>query len=158
MACLPAIGVRHVAEVVALGDAAAARVEPTSVLGGHLHLRLALADPTMPDHVQIALAAAEATDDPELGALATYWGAWGQAGPAPSRDAVDDLRAGSHRPRGRWRGPLLPDPLGRRRPPPRDGPPHGGHPALAEIRRGDGVHAVQRHGLVRGGAARPRPG
>ena len=34
MACLPAIGVRHVAEVVALGEAAAARVEPTSVLGG----------------------------------------------------------------------------------------------------------------------------
>ena len=89
MACLPAIGVRHVAEVVALGEAVAARVEPISVLGGHLHLRLALADPTMPDHVQIALAAAEATDDPELGALAAYWGAWGQAGPAPSRDAVD---------------------------------------------------------------------
>ena len=109
-------------------------------------------------HVQIALAAAEATDDPELGALATYWGTWGQAGPAPSRDAVDDLRAGSHRPRGRWGGPLLPDPLGRRGPPPRDGPPHGGHPALAEIRRGDGVHAVQRHGLVGGDAARPRPG
>ena len=39
---------------------------------------------------------------------------------------------------------------------PRDGPPRGGHPALAAVRRGDGVHAVQRHGLVGGDAARPR--
>ena len=89
MACLPAIGVRHVAEVIALGEAAAARVAPTSVLGGHLHLRLALADPAIPDHVEIAVAAAEATNDPELRALATFWKAWGQAGAAPSRDAVD---------------------------------------------------------------------
>ena len=156
MACLPAIGVRHVAEVVALGDAAAARVEPTSVLGGHLHLRLALADPTMPDHVQIALAAAEATDDPELGALATLLGDLGAGRPGAEPRRGGGLRACSQRPRGRRRGPLLPDPLGRRRPPPRDGPPRGGHPALAAIRRGDGVHAVQRHGLVRGDAARPR--
>ena len=128
------------------------------MLGGHLHLRLALADPTMPDHVQIALAAAEATDDPELGALATYWGAWGQAGPAPSRDAVatyDRARialgeAGEeHFSRTHWAVA---------RPPPRDGPPHGGHPALAAVRRGDGVQAVQRHGLVGGDAARPRAG
>jgi predicted ATPase/class 3 adenylate cyclase/DNA-binding CsgD family transcriptional regulator len=91
MACLPAIGVRHLAEVVVLGDAVAARVDETSALGGHLHLRLALADPTMPTHVQIALAAAEATGDPELTALATYWGSWNEAGVAPTREAVARL-------------------------------------------------------------------
>ena len=98
MACLPAIGVRHLAEVVALGDAVADRLEPTSVLGGHLHLRLALADPTMPVHVQLALAAAEATNDPELRALATYWEPGGrQARRRAGRRG--DLRPARDRPR-----------------------------------------------------------
>ena len=97
--------------------------------------------------------------DPELGAL---------------RDLLGGLGAGAARRRAetRWRattglGIALGD-AGEEhfsrthwavgRPPPRDGPPHGGHPALAAIRRGHGVHAVQRHGLVGGDTARPGAG
>ncbi|MDQ3147089.1 MAG: LuxR family transcriptional regulator, partial [Actinomycetota bacterium] len=77
MACLPAMGVRHMAEAAAIGDRVAGRVEEMSVLGGRLHLQLALVDPTMPRHVEIAVAAAEATGDRDLGAHAAFWAAWG---------------------------------------------------------------------------------
>lgn len=88
MACLPAMSVRHLAEAAALGDQVASRVDELSVLGGKLHLQLALVDPTMPRHVELGLAAAAATDDPELQAHASYWGSWDAASVDPTVDAV----------------------------------------------------------------------
>ena len=88
MACLPAMGVRHMAEAAALGERASARIQETSVLGGQLHLQLALVEPTVPRHVEIGFAAAEVTGDPDLGAHAAFWWCWGTAGAHPTRDAV----------------------------------------------------------------------
>jgi predicted ATPase/DNA-binding CsgD family transcriptional regulator len=88
MACLPGMAVRHVAESAALGDRVAARVDSLSVLGGHLHMRLALVDPTDPSHIQRLLAAAEATGDPEVGAYAAYMGSWFAAQGDPGPDAL----------------------------------------------------------------------
>jgi predicted ATPase/class 3 adenylate cyclase/DNA-binding CsgD family transcriptional regulator len=97
MACLPAMSVRHMAEAAALGERAAARVDALSVLGGHLQLKLALVDPTMPQHVQLGLAAAEATGDPELQAHAAFWGAWEAASADPTPEAMAEFDAARQR-------------------------------------------------------------
>jgi predicted ATPase/class 3 adenylate cyclase/DNA-binding CsgD family transcriptional regulator len=93
MACLPALGVRHTAEAAALGERVAARVEPLSVLEGNLRLRLALADPMNQQHVAAGVAAAEATQDPDLARQAAYFGTWQAAGAEPTlehRDRLED--------------------------------------------------------------------
>jgi DNA-binding CsgD family transcriptional regulator len=92
MASLPAIGVRHTAEAAALGERVAVRVERGTLLEGNLRLRLALADPMNPRHVQLGLEAAVATQDPELGRSAAYWGAWNVAGEVPTVEHRDRLR------------------------------------------------------------------
>jgi predicted ATPase/class 3 adenylate cyclase/DNA-binding CsgD family transcriptional regulator len=94
MACLPAMAVRHAAEATALGDRVVPRVDALSSLGGHLHFRLALVDPTGPDHIATGVAAAEATGDPELVAQAGFWAGWLAAYADPTRDAIAALRAG----------------------------------------------------------------
>ena len=89
MACLPAIGVRHTAEATALAAQVAERVDPLSLVGGRLHMRLALADPTYPVHVEASVAAAEATGDRDLTAHAQFWSTWGIAGAEPTTAARD---------------------------------------------------------------------
>lgn len=64
-----------------------------SVLGGHLHLQLALVDPTMPRHAGIVVAAAEATGDPDLQVHAAFWGGWKDAVEDPTPQAVGALVA-----------------------------------------------------------------
>jgi predicted ATPase/class 3 adenylate cyclase/DNA-binding CsgD family transcriptional regulator len=93
MACLPTIGVRHTAEAAALGMKVAERVDGTSLLGGRLHMRLALADPTNPFHVGMSVQAAMATGDPDLTAHADFWSRWQAAGAEPTIAARDELHA-----------------------------------------------------------------
>jgi predicted ATPase/class 3 adenylate cyclase/DNA-binding CsgD family transcriptional regulator len=93
MACLPAISVRHVAEAASLGEKVEARVDPLSVLGGRLHLQLALVDPTLARHVELGVAAAEATGDPDLTAYARFWAAWESAAGDPTRETIATLVA-----------------------------------------------------------------
>jgi predicted ATPase/DNA-binding CsgD family transcriptional regulator len=97
MACLPAIGVRHTAEATALAERVAERVDPVSLVGGRLHMRLALADPTYPVHVETSVAAAEATGDEDLTAHAHFWSTWGVAGAEPTTAARDAHEASRRR-------------------------------------------------------------
>ena len=92
MACLPAMAVRHVIEAAVLGNRAAARVDERSVLGGRLHLRLILVEPTNPEHVALGVAAAEATGDPDLLVTANYMAAWRTSQSEPTREVASRLR------------------------------------------------------------------
>ena len=88
MACLPAISVRHSAEAAALGDRVTRRVDELTVLGGRLHLQLALVDPTMPRHIELGLAAAQATGDADLNTHAAFWTSGAACDLDPTPDAV----------------------------------------------------------------------
>lgn len=89
MACLPAMSVRHMAEASALGERVAGRVDATTVLGGMLHLQLAVVDPdAMAVHIPQALAAGEATGDPALRAQADWWASSAAASANPTADAL----------------------------------------------------------------------
>lgn len=91
MACLPAMGVRHQAEAAMLGDRVSRRVDEMTVLGGRLHLQLALVDPTLPRHIEVGLAAAQATGDPDLHAHAAFWGGWAAAAANPTAETITAL-------------------------------------------------------------------
>lgn len=91
MACMPAMGVRHTAETSAVAARVAARMEPQSLLQGLLHMRLALADPGDPSHIQTSAMAAEATGDPDLTAHARFWASWQAATEEPDVAAREEL-------------------------------------------------------------------
>ena len=160
MACLPAIGVRHPAVVGDLAAAVVSRVDdaPPS-LAGRLHLELAMINLDMPNNVRHRTAAADRRGHrrpPRRRGL----GASGRRQAAledPTRERIDVLRSTPaiashaigeqpHLPMPHWLGSAL---LERRR------PPRGGVRALGAREESNRVQAVQRHVLVRGGAARP---
>jgi predicted ATPase/DNA-binding CsgD family transcriptional regulator len=93
MACLPAMSVRHAAEAAALGDRVVPRIPEASVLAGRLHLQLALVDPASPHHVGAAIAAAEATGDPDLLVQASFWSASQGAATDPTPEVLAALHA-----------------------------------------------------------------
>ena len=97
MACLPALAVRHPSEAATLADRTIARVDDMSLLGGQLSVAFAVVEPTMPTHIQRAVAVSELVDDPALHASAAFWSAWAATTVDPTAEMREAFEAARRR-------------------------------------------------------------